>query len=248
MNIDACRVESTPEDLAGNPIHFKTVTNTTSSDFGSSGLVGQNGERYNQHGRFPANVIHDGSDEVVDMFPDNCGNAAKATRTKDSITGTGASLTRAKKSGEDNGFYDGLGSAARFFYSPKVSRKERHIGLDESSVPKDGTQMYSKSKDGTQPVTQANKLQVEHKGNSHPTVKPIELMKYLIRLVTKPGGRVLDPFNGSGSTGCAAVEMDYEYVGIELDPHYVAISEKRIAAHYAATHRSTYNQLFKEDK
>ena len=66
-------------------------------------------------------------------------------------------------------------------------------------------------------------------GNNHPTVKPIELMKYLIKLVTPPGGIVLDPFNGSGSTGCAAVELGHEYIGCELDPKYVAISLKRIA-------------------
>ncbi len=67
-------------------------------------------------------------------------------------------------------------------------------------------------------------------GNNHPTVKPIELMKYLIKLVTPPGGTVLDPFNGSGSTGCAAVELGHEYIGCELDPAYVEISLKRIAA------------------
>jgi site-specific DNA-methyltransferase (adenine-specific) len=73
-------------------------------------------------------------------------------------------------------------------------------------------------------------------GNNHPTVKPIELMKYLIKLVTPAGGRVLDPFNGSGSTGCAAVELDYDYTGIELDEKYVEIAEKRIQAWYDDTH------------
>jgi site-specific DNA-methyltransferase (adenine-specific) len=68
------------------------------------------------------------------------------------------------------------------------------------------------------------------KGNNHPTVKPIELMKYLIKLVTPKGGLVLDPFNGSGSTGCAAVELGCEYVGIDLDPKYVEISKLRIEA------------------
>ncbi len=81
-------------------------------------------------------------------------------------------------------------------------------------------------------------------GNNHPTVKPIELMKYLIKLVTPKGGHVLDPFNGSGSTGCAAVELDYAYTGIELDPAYVSIAEKRIAAWYTHTHSTTFNQVF----
>ena len=80
--------------------------------------------------------------------------------------------------------------------------------------------------------------------NDHPTVKPIELMKYLIGLVTPAGGHVLDPFNGSGSTGCAAVELDYEYTGIELDPKYAEIAEKRIEAWYEQTHATTFAELF----
>lgn len=67
-------------------------------------------------------------------------------------------------------------------------------------------------------------------GNNHPTVKPVELMKYLIKLITPPGGTILDPFNGSGSTGMAAVELGFDYVGIELDPKYVEIAETRIEA------------------
>jgi site-specific DNA-methyltransferase (adenine-specific) len=86
----------------------------------------------------------------------------------------------------------------KYFYCPKVSRRERHIE--------------------------------EQVDNNHPTVKPIELMKYLIKLITPAGGIVLDPFNGSGSTGCAAVELGCEYVGIELDPAYVEIATKRIEA------------------
>jgi site-specific DNA-methyltransferase (adenine-specific) len=81
-------------------------------------------------------------------------------------------------------------------------------------------------------------------GNNHPTVKPIELMKYLIRLVTPAGGHVLDPFNGSGSTGCAAVELDMDYTGIELDPAYVEIARKRIDAWYEATHSNQFAELF----
>jgi len=78
--------------------------------------------------------------------------------------------------------------------------------------------------------------------NNHPTVKPIELMKYLIRLVTPPGGTVLDPFNGSGSTGCAAVELGMTYIGCELDPAYVEISKKRIAAWNQDS--TTFDELF----
>lgn len=106
----------------------------------------------------------------------------------------------------------------KYFYCPKVSRRERHIGYDQDDT-----------------------------GNNHPTVKPIELMKYLIKLVTPEGGLVLDPFNGSGSTGCAAVELDYDYTGIELDPKYVDIATKRITAWYRATHNANFDQVFKID-
>lgn len=111
----------------------------------------------------------------------------------------------------------------KYFYCPKVGRRERHIGLDDP-----GTMNHS--------VVDHLDKQSTEKGNNHPTVKPIELMKYLIKLVTPKGGRVLDPFNGSGSTGCAAVELDYQYTGIELDAKYVEIATKRIQAWYEATH------------
>jgi site-specific DNA-methyltransferase (adenine-specific) len=156
---------------------------------------------YVPQGRFPANIIHDGSPEVVEHFPDNCGNMVKATRTKTSVTGSGHSLSRIKNAGEDNGFYDGLGSAARFFYCAKVSRAERHAGYDTHEL-----------------------------GNNHPTVKPVDLMRYLIRLVTPPGGTVLDPFCGSGSTGMAAVELGHTFIGIEREAGYAQIAETRIAA------------------
>ena len=96
------------------------------------------------------------------------------------------------------------------------------------------------------PKVSRHERSIGDSNNNHPTVKPIELMKYLIKLVTKPGGRVLDPFNGSGSTGCAAVELDYDYTGIDLDANYVAISEKRIQAWYDQTHQPI-NVLFKEE-
>ena len=120
----------------------------------------------------------------------------------------------------------------KYFYCPKVSRKERHIGFDE--LPKrlcgPGGDDFVQAQDHQRSNTNV--------GNNHPTVKPIELMKYLIKLVTPPGGVVLDPFNGSGSTGCAAVELGHPYIGCELDPAYVEIASKRIEAWYAATRDS----------
>ena len=128
----------------------------------------------------------------------------------------------------------------KYFYCPKVSRRERHSGFDLDLVPTVefndpatihlhplwtpamGKNVYRLK----QAIEQQQTVKI---GNNHPTVKPIELMKYLIKLITPPGGIVLDPFNGSGSTGCAAVELGHEYIGCELDPKYVEISLKRIA-------------------
>ena len=162
----------------------------------------------------------------------------------------------------------------KYFYCPKVSRRERHIGHDNDSVLSHNEMAQAMGgslvdHDGN-PSVSGNKALIPglgeiythglskayddwckknghdfEKGNNHPTVKPIELMKYLIKLVTPAGGRILDPFNGSGSTGCAAVELDYDYTGIELDPAYVAIAERRIAAWYQHTHPNTFTKLFK---
>jgi site-specific DNA-methyltransferase (adenine-specific) len=136
----------------------------------------------------------------------------------------------------------------KYFYCPKVSRAERHVGFDDPGPMFQGDRfdVYMPTAGKTDPNKQISAVEkkVEGKGNNHPTVKPIELMKYLIRLVTPPGGHVLDPFNGSGSTGCAAVELDYDYTGLELDPAYVAIAQQRIQAWYEHTHTNTFKELF----
>ncbi|CAB4153533.1 AdoMet_MTases domain containing protein [uncultured Caudovirales phage] len=121
----------------------------------------------------------------------------------------------------------------KYFYSPKVSRKERHIGFDFDKMPTIGNNngnpmgQLAGDKNSSLKTVEENTSDV---GNNHPTVKPVALMEYLIKLVTPPGGLVLDPFNGSGSTGMAAVGLGYDYVGIDLDPKYVEISLNRIAA------------------
>ena len=164
----------------------------------------------------------------------------------------------------------------KYFYCPKVSRKERHIGhplpgaeplnspdqvrnhpLWDPSIGTNAHRLKEKIRKSLAPTghikgpydENGNRLAVTLNnanlpGNNHPTVKPIELMKYLIKLITPPGGTVLDPFNGSGSTGCAAVELHHPYIGCELDPVYVAIAERRIAAWYADTHPLQSTGLF----
>lgn len=143
----------------------------------------------------------------------------------------------------------------KYFYCPKVSRKERHVGFDEvksltEQLKSIGGYFCDAAGNPTTPdqhtplayvpdvgIVQSHSVihhiaeKIKDQGNNHPTVKPVELMKYLIKLVTPPNGKVLDPFNGSGSTGMAAVSLGHEYVGCELDPNYVDISIKRIEAY-----------------
>lgn len=129
----------------------------------------------------------------------------------------------------------------KYFYCPKVSRSERHVG-HETPPPMFGNVKGCYDENGERFAVGLDAAKLP--GNNHPTVKPIELMKYLIKLVTPPGGTVLDPFNGSGSTGCAAVELGHPYIGCELDPKYVDIAHKRIQAWYAQCNPNTFRALF----
>ena len=134
----------------------------------------------------------------------------------------------------------------KYYYCPKVSRSERHIGfdvLDTKDNAKDKIKTGLVDKNGnTQTFT--SDPATHNAGNNHPTVKPIELMKYLIRLITPPGGTVLDPFCGSGSTGCAAVELGHTFIGCELDPAYVEIANRRIAAWADRSRNADFDRLF----
>lgn len=137
----------------------------------------------------------------------------------------------------------------KYFYCPKVSRRERHMGFEDPGAMFPGSRfdVYMPTEGKTNPETsiEAVEEKLKDKGNNHPTVKPIELMKYLIKLVTPAGGTVLDPFCGSGSTGCAAVELGHTFIGCELDPRYVEIAQRRIAAWQLHTQDpTTFNNLF----
>jgi DNA modification methylase len=142
-------------------------------------------------GRWPANLIHDGSPEVLAGFPG-----------------------------------DGDGSASRYFYCAKASKSDRDAGLGD--LPEATPGQRTERAEGSAGVT----AYAGGRGparNIHPTVKPTDLMRYLCRLVTPPGGVVLDPFMGSGSTGRGAVLEGFGFVGIDLTPEYVEIARRRIA-------------------
>jgi len=165
----------------------------------------------------------------------------------------------------------------KYFYCPKISRNERHIGFDDNSVTQASMLKdmggYFIDEQGNQTAVNNNNIWLpqtgniyihglKHEyekwclakgvtpnvGNNHPTVKPVALMEYLIKLITPPGGTVLDPFNGSGSTGMAATGLGYNYIGCELDPAYVAITEKRIAAWLERdVADNTFTELFEHE-
>lgn len=175
-------------------------------------------------GRWPANLVHDGSDEVLAAFPPARGQIARASSS--SQTRKTQHVYGAMKRGSDGSVpRDTGGSAARFFYCAKASRADRDDGLvGFEKLPL----LWSAGTKNPGSFQSAGTEKAAR--NPHPTVKPTELMRWLCRLVTPPGGTVLDPFMGSGSTGRGALLEGFAFVGIEMEPDYVDIARARIAA------------------
>ncbi len=214
LNIDGCRVgdEVRTYQSSGAPGgNGQRLHGGDGRDAGNAKSYGERSAARGEQtavGRWPANVIHDGSDEVLAAFPEArayCQDpeTAKAAQSR-RVSGKGATAQAWGYADKDHRpLYADSGSAARFFYSAKADQRDRS--------------------DGLQSVTASGK-------NHHPTVKPTDLMRYLCRLVTPPGGLVLDPFMGSGSTLKAAELEGFSAIGIELDPAYIEIARRRIAA------------------
>jgi DNA modification methylase len=183
-------------------------------------------EKANTLGRWPANLIHDGSDEVVGLFPERDGSKPGTRYNGPKFDGDvyNASSTAQKEFG-----YGDSGSAARFFYCAKASKADRDEGCEaleeRKSGMSNGAQLNGEGYDKGQDI---GLNRVISRRNNHPTVKPTALMRYLCRLVTPPGGVVLDPFMGSGSTGKAAILEGFQFVGIEREEEYIKIAKARI--------------------
>lgn len=176
INIDECRVELANEADKKLGLH-------------EGGWMQQVGEKETPTGRWPGNLCHDGSDEVVEMFPDSKGQSGYVNDSKRSTKNCYGDPADNGKEYEPRG---DSGSAARFFYSSKATKKDRG------------------------------------EGNTHPTVKPVKLMEWLVKMVTPKNGKCLDPFMGSGSTGIAAIRTGRKFIGIEMDEGYFQIAKKRI--------------------
>ncbi len=190
LNIDGCRVDVADDDRMNKGGSYSG--NRTGSNASSVFNAGDGEIEYSAPpGRFPANLIHDGSEEVLECFPDSNGQQGDVKGTEPSKPGlnTFGDYSGHRKSCEPR---NDTGSAARFFYCAKASKSDR--------TP----------------------------GNNHPTVKPVDLMRYLVRLVCPVGGTVLDPFNGSGATTYAAREESCKSIGIELNEEYCQIAVNRL--------------------
>jgi site-specific DNA-methyltransferase (adenine-specific) len=217
LNINACRIPAEPMPMntgaGGLPRRYEDEQR-------GPGVVAQPHEA----GRWPANLIHDGSPEVVAMFPAEAGASAPVLGTEPTANGFSGAV---KYSGMLNrvagAFHGDSGSAARFFYCAKTSRSDRNEGcetLDRKPLNWSSGEANPGSFQsiGTDRTSQ----------NNHPTVKPTDLMAYLLRLVTPAGGVALDPFMGSGSTGKAAMREGFQFIGCEIDEQYAAIARARI--------------------
>jgi site-specific DNA-methyltransferase (adenine-specific) len=213
INIDGCRVETKeqlgrPQGTMPQPMDWgnKSKSDEVFTSIGSP------------LGRFPANVIHDNSAEIIAMFPDAAGqqgdlNQQERIRYSNHCYGDHGPAVEHKKREDKtksaSRFFNGLGydeddlsfAHELFFYVPKTSTKDRQEGLNKD---------------------------IDGKGNNHPTVKPTALMRHLVRLVTPTGGTTMDLFMGSGSTGKAAILEGFNFIGIELDSHYFEIAKARI--------------------
>ncbi len=219
LNIDGCRVG----DFQNTTPSGVDRRNAKLAELGYRPGEYQMGEKPpdTPPGRWPANLIHDGSDEVLAAFPADAGASAPVRGTEASAASVGrVTGDRARVPGA---FHADKGNAARFFYCAKADRADRNAGLQgmAARVTDDGRLTAADN------AYQRGKTERQ---NHHPTVKPTNLMRYLCRLVTPPGGVVLDPFMGSGSTLKAAELEGFSAIGIELDPDYVQIARRRIAS------------------
>ena len=204
-------------NIDGSRVGTEIRHNPSNSNDGTTAVrwtQGRETQGRETQGRWPANVIHDGSDEVLELFPDSKGGAYPAKR--------GQAINTAFASGQETegGFraMGDSGSAARFFKSAPIDEADTQSFIYCAKASKSERNAGLES-------------------NFHPTVKPLALMRYLVKLVTPPNGIVLDPFLGSGTTAVSAILEGFEWIGCEMTEDYFPIIEARVA--WAQNERKT---------
>jgi site-specific DNA-methyltransferase (adenine-specific) len=231
LNIDASRIDFSETE----------TDNRVGTDFVSNGGDASNNANDNQvpnrhyvqmykaNGRWPANIILD--EYTAGLLDEQSGESKSGKpgiRTSDGFNASTYGSGMGIKAGQSNGEYGDSGGASRFFYVAKANKRDRNEGLDElDSVP--AAKMVDR-KQGSAGMNspRAGAGRTGGAKNFHPTVKPTDLMRYLIKLVTPAGGIVFDPFTGSGSTGKAALLDGFQFIGIELTADYLPIIEGRL--------------------
>lgn len=211
---NSCSSQSTPKCTPPNGLREKNNSQSTLAAPASSG----------PQGRWPSNVILD--EAAAEMLDEQSGilNSGKPGIKRNGNNGAVYGAESRAPGTQMSGFGDS-GGASRFFYVAKASKRERNAGLEGEMKQKQGARPKSADASGKFPDHDHR----ETGGNNHPTVKPIKLMEYLIKLVTPPNGIVMDPFMGSGSTGVAAKNLGFQFIGIEMNEDYFAIAEKRMS-------------------
>jgi DNA modification methylase len=222
LNVDGCRVGTEGATKRSGQADYPRKDDGTEDRSECWARSGHAIESVPQ-GRWPANLIHDGSDEVVGLFPQRDGAVSNGSKGATGIYNGGWGAVTQKPGRADSG------SAARFFYCAKASKKDREAGLDafEQRTAGEVTGGRAEGSAGLD-NPRAGAGRISGAKNHHPTVKPTDLMRYLCRLVTPPGGVVLDPFMGSGSTGKAALLEGFQFIGIEREAEYLEIAKARI--------------------
>jgi len=220
INIDGCRVDNSDMKVPDNANEIQTDKPKHHSG-AMTGTIGKM-QVHNSQGRFPANIIFDEeAGKILDKQSGvRKGFASQNCNNQQLYGGNALNKSSTIRDGFKEGYND-TGGASRFFYCPKASKKDRNEGVEHLEVKRPDTRtdkgMGSFTEKGVQPQS-----------NFHPTVKPTDLMAYLVRMVTPKGGTVLDPFMGSGSTGKASVREGFNFVGIEREDEYMEIAKTRI--------------------
>jgi site-specific DNA-methyltransferase (adenine-specific) len=227
LNIDGSRIKGIDEANAKRlgKVYSEDVTST----FGQvkASQVGGNLE-----GRWPANIILD--PYTAELLDEQSGQTASKSG---GMSGRETAAVYGKHKSTPRTGHDDKGGASRFFYVAKASKRDRNEGLDdleaktasEMTGRKEGSAgLVMKHEDGSDKANAYAGTTGAARQNFHPTVKPTSLMEYLVKLVTPPGGVVLDPFTGSGSTGKAAILQGFDFIGIELTEDYLPIIQGRL--------------------